>query len=104
MGIGKSDFGGNSVLLGNLLMGQRNLKQLSIGARLKKLDAEMLLESLNSAALQLEGLKLTSVCLSKISMPNLSRFILRQRKLRVLVVHHVSEATQRTALNECEVK
>ena len=37
-------------------------------------------------------------------MPNLSRFILRQRKLIVLIVHHVAEATQRTALNECEVK
>ena len=91
LGIGKSNFGGNSHALKNLMLNQQNLKHVCITARLKYLDGEAITQSLRDGPLQLNYLSLESICYNDNSMNNLSKFMTRQQSLQYLKIQHLAE-------------
>lgn len=99
MGIGKSNFDGNSLLLSNVLISADQLQNLQIDARLKFMDATAITLGLRDSTCQLKSLKLTAIALNEASLANLSKFFLRQKRLKHVSVYHVAEGIKYYELN-----
>lgn len=82
---------GNSLILAQLIESQSDLIELTIGARLKKIDSEAITKGMEKArSLQLKVLKLTNACLSDESVISLAKF-LQTQTLEILHLTNRSE-------------
>lgn len=91
MGLRTQSVSGNSLILAQLIESQSDLIELTIGARLKKIDSEAITKGMEKArSLQLKVLKLTNACLSDESVISLAKF-LQTQTLEILHLTNRSE-------------
>ena len=91
MGLRTQSVSGNSLILAQLIESQSDLIELTIGARLKKIDSEVITKGMEKArSLQLKVLKLTNACLSDESVISLAKF-LQTQTLEILHLTNRSE-------------
>ena len=101
LGLGRQAVSGNSLILASALTDQSYLQELTIGARLKKVDCEALAKSLEKArSIQLKTLQLTNVCLSDEAVNAFSRFFHTQTFDRLLLSHR-TETIHQFAMGLC---
>ena len=92
LGLGRQAISGNSIILSQLLADQSYLQELTIGARLKKIDSEALARSLEKARqIQLKTLELTNICLSDESVSSFAKFIKTQTLEKLHLCNRVQE-------------
>jgi len=95
LGLGRQAISGNSLLLASALTDQSYLTELTIGARLKKIDGEAIARSLEKArSIQLKTLQLTDICLSDESVISFSKFFQTQTFQRLLLCHRTEQITE----------
>jgi len=74
------------------LADQSYLQELTIGARLKKIDTEALGRALEQARqIQLQTLQLTNACLSDEAVSSFARFIKTQTLQKLHLAHRTEE-------------
>ena len=82
LGIGQSNFEGNSLKFSKYIYQARSLQHLIIECRLKCLDLNSIAEGLKESPCQLQTLYLTAIPLTENSMKSLSEFLQGQQCLK----------------------